>query len=111
MWKVCIRLGQAHRVAEAAETCATEGCHERSMRLLDEVETLIRDAGHLVQATIIRLVRRPKGARIAELINATDWLAHSVRGFLSGTVKKKLGHELSREAGKDGVHRYRITVL
>ena len=49
---VRIRLGQAHRVAEAAETCASEGCHERSMRLLDEVETLIRDAGHLVQATI-----------------------------------------------------------
>lgn len=61
-------------------------------------------------AMIIRLLRRQKGASIAELIEATDWQAHSVRGFLSGTVKTKLGHELSRKAGKDGVHRYRITV-
>lgn len=51
--KVRIRLGQAHRIAQAAETCASQGCHERSMRLMDEVETLIRDAGYLVQATII----------------------------------------------------------
>lgn len=51
--KVRFRLGQAHHIAKAAETCAIEGCHERSMRLLEEVETLTRDAGHLVQATII----------------------------------------------------------
>ncbi len=51
--KVRFRLGQAHHIAKAAETCAAEGCQERSMRLLEEVETLTRDAGHLVQAAII----------------------------------------------------------
>lgn len=53
MRKVRFRLGQAHQIAKAAETCAAEGCQERSMRLLEEVETLTRDASHLVQATII----------------------------------------------------------
>ena len=53
MRKLRFRLGQAHRIAQAAETCAIEGCHDRSKRLLEEVEELTRDAGHLVQASMI----------------------------------------------------------
>lgn len=53
MRKLRYRLGQAHRIAQAAETCAIEGCQDRSMRLLEEVEELTRDAGHLVQASMI----------------------------------------------------------
>ncbi len=44
MRKLRYRLGQAHRIAQAAETCAIEGCHDHSMRLLEEVEELTRDA-------------------------------------------------------------------
>ncbi len=51
--KLRLRLGQAHRIAQAAETCALEGCSERSGRLLGEVEELTRDAEHLVQAATI----------------------------------------------------------
>ena len=51
--KLRLRLGQAHGIAQAAETCAAEGCSERSRRLLEEVEELTRDAGHLVQAAVI----------------------------------------------------------
>jgi hypothetical protein len=57
--------------------------------------------------SVIALLRRPKGASIAELCKATDWQAHSVRGALSGSIKKKLGLKVTSEKS-DGVRTYRI---
>ena len=42
------------------------------------------------------------------MMAATGWQAHSVRGFLSGTVRKKLGFDVSSEKDDDSVRRYRI---
>lgn len=46
------------------------------------------------QAACLALLERAEGAMIAELQKATGWQPHSVRGFLAGTVKKKLGFEI-----------------
>lgn len=60
------------------------------------------------QQRCLDLLARRDGATLAELVEATDWQAHSVRGFLSGTVKKKLGVSLTSIRDKDGARRYLI---
>ena len=42
-------------------------------------------------AKILHLVKRPGGATLKDLMKATGWQAHSVRGFLSGTMRQKMG--------------------
>lgn len=47
------RLEQAARIAHAAEVCASEDCPLRTLRLLEDTEDLIRDATHLVNASLM----------------------------------------------------------
>jgi hypothetical protein len=58
-------------------------------------------------ASVIAMLRRPKGATIADLCKVTDWQAHSVRGALSGAIKKRLGLPVTSEKS-DGTRVYRI---
>ena len=57
---------------------------------------------------MLSLLSRSDGASIAEMMQATDWQQHSVRGFLAGTVKKKLGLLLTTSKAAGDVRRYRI---
>jgi predicted transcriptional regulator len=60
-------------------------------------------------ATVLALLRSRTGATVSEIAMATGWQNHSVRGFISGTVKKKLGLVVGNEM-VDGTRRYRITL-
>ncbi|MFO1126508.1 MAG: DUF3489 domain-containing protein [Methylocystis sp.] len=60
------------------------------------------------QERVLTLLTRADGASIHEMMQATQWQQHSVRGFLAGTVKRKLGFSLTSTKGNDGLRRYRI---
>lgn len=59
---------------------------------------------------IVGLLNRPDGASIADMMKSTGWQAHSVRGFLAGSLKKK-GHAVSSGPDGGGVRRYRLTAV
>ena len=59
------------------------------------------------QDRIVALLQRPEGATLDALVKETEWQKHSVRGFLAGTVRKKLKLPLLSEK-IDGVRTYRI---
>ena len=59
------------------------------------------------QATLIAMLRAPDGATIEEIMAATDWQSHTVRGAMAGALKKKLGLEVTSEKveGRGRVYR------
>ncbi len=59
------------------------------------------------QATLIAMLRAPEGATIEEITAATEWQSHTVRGAMSGVLKKKLGLEVTSEKveGRGRVYR------
>jgi len=59
------------------------------------------------QAMVTGLLQRPEGATIAQIMEATGWQQHTVRGTLAGTLKKRLGLTIhsSKEAGGQRVYR------
>jgi hypothetical protein len=57
---------------------------------------------------VLEMLRQSDGATLEDLMVATEWQAHSVRGFLSGVVSKKLGMEVLSTRRPDGLRTYRV---
>lgn len=67
----------------------------------------VRTRNDSKQALVIGMLKRPTGATIAQIMEATGWQQHTVRGTLTGTLKKRLGLAISssKEAGGQRVYR------
>ena len=60
------------------------------------------------QQIMIDLLRRPEGAGIEEITAATGWQSHTVRGAMSGALKKKLGLDITSKKTEERGRVYRI---
>ena len=59
-------------------------------------------------STILDLLKRPGGATAKELMKTTGWQPHSLRGFISGTLRKKMGLDVTSTKGEDGERSYSV---
>ena len=60
------------------------------------------------QAILVGLLKRPQGTTISEMVEATLWQKHTVRGTLSHTIKKRLGYVIESVKNADNIRVYRI---
>lgn len=98
-WRVSAQgyeaLGVSH---EAEDRAPNEDSTQRATRASREGSK---------QAQVLALLKRPEGATISQICEATGWQQHTVRGAFAGTFKKKLGLAITstKEAGADRVYR------
>jgi hypothetical protein len=57
---------------------------------------------------VLELLKRPKGATLDAIVSATGWQRHTVRGFIAGTLKTKLGLEVESFKTEAGERSYRV---
>ncbi len=76
-------------------------------RAISSAATSSSEPGTKAQS-IISLLKTKRGATLAEMMRATGWQEHSVRGFLAGALKKRHGLEANSEKPGDGPRRYRL---
>lgn len=77
-----------------------------ALQKLEATSRTIRPGTKL--AAIIDAMRHPGGATITQMMASTGWQAHTVRGAISGMVRKCLGYEVVTEKRADGQRAYRI---
>lgn len=63
---------------------------------------------HTKHMKLIEMLRRPDGATVAQIAKALNWQHHTVRGAMSGALKKKLGLTITSEKPEGGERVYRI---
>jgi hypothetical protein len=100
IWRAIQRLAPAPTVA----TVGQPGAQGAPKKAHSTKEPTGRESTK--KAQIIALLGRPEGATLQQLMETTGWQPHSVRGFLSGTLAKKLGHKITRVKRDDGASTY-----
>ncbi len=103
IWRAIQRLAPARMVATVGEP----GAQGAPKKAPSTKEATAREGTK--KAQIIALLGRPEGATLADIQSITGWQPHSVRGFLSGTLAKKLGHKITRLKRADGASVYLLT--
>ena len=61
------------------------------------------------KAIVLDMLKRPAGATLADIMSATGWQAHSVRGFISGGLSNKMGIKVESFKSESGARAYRVS--
>ena len=85
---------------------APKASKPRKARTKDQKAAPAREGSK--KAIVLDMLRRPEGATLADIQSATGWQAHSVRGFISGALGKKMGLTVESLKTDAGVRAYRI---
>src|SRR5215475_9555425 len=98
------RAGKKAKTAKAA----TKAAKKRDKGTAKRKSKSQRAAGGTKKEIVLELLRRKDGATIADIANATQWQNHSIRGFISGSVSKKMGLAVESMKNDAGQRTYRI---
>jgi hypothetical protein len=90
-------------VAEAATVAPQARAHAKKPALKPQAKA----RKNTKTARILALLQRPNGATLETLMKATGWQAHSVRGFLSGQLRKRM-HLRLKSSKQDGARVYTL---
>ena len=104
-WKA--RVAPAKGKATTKATLAKKGHKAPKGAKQAKSATSVREGSKT--AKVLDLLRRPGGATLKELMKATGWLPHSLRGFISGALGKKMGLAVTSAKGEDGERSYSVT--
>ncbi len=97
--------GESHRVTDLAyETLGLAV----PPALAEPIKAAPRTRENTKQAQIIAMLQRPEGATISQIVEATGWQPHTVRGTFAGAFKKKLGLTLSSSKDEHDQRVYRV---
>lgn len=94
---------------QAAQSVASPSPASKRQKAQSSAKTQpVTAATDTKQSRLIALMRRPAGATLAELTEATGWQPHSVRGAISGVLRKKHGLTVILQQQAGGAAAYRI---
>ncbi len=97
--------GESHRVTDLAYEALELPVPPAS---IEPIKAAPRTRENTKQAQIIAMLQRPEGATISQIVEATGWQQHTVRGTFAGTLKKKLGLLIVSEKDSQANRVYRI---